>query len=74
MARLCKLYMDVTEVLEEAEDDLCACVYSIWEAIYRYGEENVSHGIMLEMMLGYLDGGLFDYMEDEPTFAFFSNP
>ena len=45
--------------------EFCTCVDSIWETIYCDGEEYVSHDAMLETMLGYLDGRLFDYMEDE---------
>lgn len=45
--------------------EFCACVYGIWETVYRDGEEYVSHDEMLETMIEHLDGRVYDYMEDE---------
>lgn len=45
--------------------DFCACVYDIWETVYTEGEQNLSHKQMLDILLEYLDGRVFDYMEDE---------
>ena len=45
--------------------EFCACVYDIWETIYRDGESDLSHENMLETLLQHLDGRVIDYMEDE---------
>ena len=42
----------------------CACVSEIWETIYRDGEQILPHRKMLDVLLGLLDGKVYDYMED----------
>ena len=44
--------------------DFCRCVYTIWEVIYREGEQSLPHDKMLELFLEQLDGKAFDYLED----------
>ncbi len=44
--------------------EFCACVFAIWEIIYEDGEEYVPHNVMLETLLGHLDGRVYDYMEE----------
>ena len=43
--------------------DFCACVYDIWETIYRDGEQSISHTRMLNTLLKHLDGRITD-LED----------
>ncbi len=44
--------------------EFCACVYDIWEIIYRDGKNDLSHERMLDTFLQLLDGRVIDYMED----------
>jgi len=45
--------------------DFCACVYELWELIYKDGEKDISHTKMLDGFFELLNGKVIDYMEDE---------